>query len=285
MAYLIENADGSHAEISVQLKRVYARACRKFEIGLWGIEPERVKCVTLTTGLNAVMDEQDRKGESRNNWKQMVQDNRFLRQRMAKDGLPYQDCFCSELSPNNHLIHLHGFMRFEKYYSFSDIHEKLSKHWGDIHNSPVVWVKDMWDVKGAIAYDVKHTLKNYIGERFEYGGRPPRILCSKGWLPPGWRKVQKEINRWASEKVDWVPEEDDIVKESYYAHEYVPFKWEVAKDMMQKWCEGQEVYLERMGIFTELLWGDTISILEYEVEPYDESGEIENQQIELEDTE
>lgn len=268
MSYLIESGTEEKTELPVRFKRIYARARRQFEMGLWGQNSDCIKCVTLTTWSGSEISQRVNKGDSRNTWKQIVSDNRELRRVMKKDGMPYEDSFCAEISPKSGLVHLHGFMRFEDEYSYEDVHERLSFHWGKIHQSPVVWVKDMWDWKGAIAYDVKHSLKNYVGERFLFNGSPPRILRSKRWLPKGWRDAQREIARWASEKVDFLPNEKEIVSDDYYKHEYVWHKWDVANDMLKRWCEGEDIYLDREACWV-LLSGDQITIVEFE-----EIGEV-----------
>jgi hypothetical protein len=253
-SYFTETYDGVRNVLPKSLSRIWARALWKFEFGLSGVDPELVKCVTLTTDSKAVMAWGKDEGNMRNSWKHMVQDNRNLRKRMTKDGLPYRDCFCGEITPQRSLIHLHGFMIFSKPYSYGDIHERLSKHWGDIHKSEVVWVKDMWDVKGAIAYDCKHAIKNYISERYLFGDRPPRLLMSRDWLPNGWRDAEREINRGASEVVDFRPDADHPVTEEYYSHRFVQDKWKIAKQQKLDWKAGKPVIVDRDG-FKVLLLG------------------------------
>ena len=257
-SYFSETYDGERNVLPMALKRIWARAMWKFEFGLSGVDPGLVKCVTLTTNSHAVMKWGNDGGKMRNDWKQVVRDNRNLRIRMANDGLAYRDCFCGEISPKNSLIHLHGFMIFEKEYSYADIHERLSFHWGHIHGSEVVWVKDMWDNKGAVAYDCKHAIKNYVSaERFKFGDRPPRLLMSRDWMPKGWRQAECEINRAASEVVDFLPDKDHLVTEEYYSHRYVPNKWKKAKQLKLDWKAGKPVILDREG-FKVLLLGENV---------------------------
>jgi hypothetical protein len=258
--------ESNKIELSRNLKRRYAKALQTFELGLYGVEPERIKCVTLTTWSDAMMKRKGEKDISRNNWKQIVKDNNFLKIAMAKDGFPYRYCFCGEISPKNKLIHLHGFMVFEKSYDYALIHEKLSKHWKRIHDSEIVWVKDMWDTRGAIAYDCKHAVKNHVGETFIYSdsGRMLRmILKSRDWFPPGCMEMLKTLRRWTSEKVDFIPEDEDEVTEEYWGREYMPFKWEMMKDYLRRWCEGEELLLY-MKDWVLLIQGDKIIKMEIE---------------------
>jgi hypothetical protein len=240
MPYLIENGDGTRVELPMFLKRKYAKAKRQFELGLWGQNFDCIKAVTLTTWDKSIMLRGDSRGESRNSWKHIVLDNRHLRERLHKLGLVYEDSFCCEISPKSHLLHLHGFMRFDQPIDGGYLHEILSENWGDIHGSPVVWVKDIFDTKKAIDYDVKHALKNYVSEGFH----SMRILRSKSWLPPGWKKAQKAIVRWALSKRDWdIADEETVVPEAF-EREYVPDKWGVANDFLRKWCEGEAIELD-----------------------------------------
>jgi len=183
---------------------------------------------------------------------------------MAKDGFPYRDSFCGEISPKNSLIHLHGFMIFEKPYTGNLIHERLSYHWSHIHGSPIVWVKNMWDANGAIAYDVKHAVKNFVSaERFLFGDKPPHILRSKDWLPPGCRAVEKEIARAMCEARDWEASDDDEITDEYYNRRYIPFKWEFAKYLLRQWKAGEDIMLDRDSCKV-MIQGERIFRLEFE---------------------
>ena len=265
MPYLI--TDGSEKiELPIQFKRVYAKAKTVLEMGLYYTrEPELIKCVTLTTWDKAEIQKGKRKGGNRNTWKLMVRDIGELRRRMKNDGYACESCFCAEISPEKGLIHVHGFMRFEKYYTMVEIHEIVSELWSKIHSSPVVWVKDMWDLKGAIAYDCKHNLKNYVSERYLFGGKPPRILKSKGWLPKNYRAVEKELKRSMSEAVDWYPEDGEEVTPEYWNKRYIPLKWEFMKSEIIRYLRGDDIWINRdSGVVIANQQG--LIVLEYETE-------------------
>jgi hypothetical protein len=274
MSYLLETRDGVRNELPLNLKRTYAKAIRTFEGGLWDTDPDLVKCVTLTTAASAVIVKGASEGELRNNWKRMVIDNRHLRHRMFVEGYPYRDCFCGEISAKNGLIHLHGFMVFEKSLPGDFVHERLSYHWSHIHGSRVVWVKNMWDARGAIAYDVKHAVKNYISEeRYLYGDRPPHLLKSKDWLKPGFKAAEKEIARGMTEAVDFLPD-DVTVSDEYYQRRYIPNKWEFARWLLMQWNAGESIIVDRDG-FKVMIEGEQIYRMEFEIEDSPVVDEIE----------
>lgn len=264
MGYLIESGDGSRVELSVNLKKKYARAKRQFELGLWGVNCDCVYAVTLTTWSEAVMVAGDSAGESRNNWNQMVKDNRQLRFKMRKLGYDYEDSWCCEISPVNHLLHLHGFIKFNQplkdiefngvKLSEASFRIALSETWEKVHRSKIVYVEPLWDSKHCVNYDVKHAVKNYISEGFN----SMRILRSKGWLPSGWKIAVKAVTRWAMDKVDWLPEDGEEPVEEYFSHEYIWHKWEVAADYLRQWCEGKSVELDISGGVTIWLNGNEI---------------------------
>lgn len=203
----------------------------------------------------------------RNTWKQLKLDVRLLRCYLKKAGLDFEDCLVCEETPGKGLLHLHGFFRVEGGIDSKLLHEVLSIYWEAIHHAPVVWVEDIFWVKGMIDYDVKHALKNYLGyngESYEADGLVSRrILRSKGWLPLGWKEALKVFVKWALTKRDWWDDESegDVIS----LLEYVPFKWEVMKEMVWRWCNGEEVLVD----FSEryyLVHGNKIIEMECEVD-------------------
>lgn len=169
------NDDGNR-QLSRKLRRKYAKAKQAFELGIWCSEDiDLVKGFTVTTAMNTFT----KKGRSRNTWSQLVQDWRNMRKALRKAGILAEDCSCVEISPVNHLLHMHGFFRLQAPYYAADLHKMVSEHWEKIHGAKVVWIKDLWDVDGAVKYDVKHAVKNYLAE----GYNSMRLIKSKGWWP------------------------------------------------------------------------------------------------------
>lgn len=193
--------------------------------------------MTLTTKQGAVGR---RNGVEINSYRCMVADNRQLRLRMKSSGIWVADCLACEKSPLNGLIHAHGFYYISEALDSQVLQKELSENWGDIHQSPIVWVQDVYSAKGVIKYDVKHALKNYIGD----GYSSMRLLKSESWLPAGCRQVEKLLVQWALSKRDFSEDETerpDLIDRSL---EYVPHKWELMESMLYDWCLGKELVVE-----------------------------------------
>ena len=209
-------------------KRRYAKAKQAFELGIWGHDLNLVKGVELTT-----------KGDYRNNWEDMKQDNRNLRKKLRVEGIISEDCFCAEVSPKSRLLHLHGFYRLTEPMRSVQLHSILSDYWERIHGARVVWVQDIYSYQGLAKYNVKHALKNYFS--FEFGNM--RLLKSKGWLPLGWKQTQKVLVKWALEHgARWTPEDD--FEDYGCASEYVPYAWEIMKNYLWRWCNDEALILD-----------------------------------------
>lgn len=243
------------------LRKRWAKAKRNFEVGLWGVDVSRCVGVTFTTRRDAV----SRTGISRNTWRCIREDNRMLRLVLRKWGLEFEDCLVGEVSPGG-LLHLHGFYRFSE--SSCELvlngwlHEMISTAWGVIHDSPVVWVEEIYWAKGMMNYDVKHALKNYMGENGEVyeglGLTSRRILKSRGWLPKGVRAAEREIVRWAMSVRDWCDDEEDELEDKRILPPYVPFKWQIANDLLWRWCNGETVDFD-IGDILVVINGDKIN--------------------------
>lgn len=237
---------GEYVVMNRKLSRKYAQCKRKFELGIWGHDLNLIKGVYLTTWSKAVQSQGKYAGRSKNEWRFMKQDLRELRRRLKKEGYLHESCFTPELTPINALLHLHGFMRFLERVSSAELHSVLSRLWGQIHDSPVVWVKDLYSVNGVMAYDLKDAVKNYASAEV-FGGR---VLCSKGWLPTGWRKVIKVMVRWYLENryPDWVQTAHDIdVYVDKTGYEKVWMAKEILNDYIWRWCNGEDIRLEFSG--------------------------------------
>jgi hypothetical protein len=222
-------------------KRRYAKANQVFELGLWGHPLDLIKGVELTTRMG-----------SRNTWFNMKQDNRDLRKRLRKQlKIVAEDCFCAEISPKNHLLHLHGFYRLVEPMSAVKLHSILSPFWSEIHDAPVVWVQDIYSAGGLLKYNVKHALKNYA--TLEFGDM--RMLKSKGWLPKGWKEVTKILVKWALEHgAKWGFDSEGLED---FQGDYVAYAWDVMKEYIYRWCNDELVVLDFQDSVVEI-WGEDI---------------------------
>lgn len=224
-----EIADEVKEELALDVRRRYANAKVRFELGIWGRPLNLLKGVELTT-----------RGNYRNNWADMVQDNRDLRKRMRKEGILAEDCFCAEWSPKNHLLHLHGFYRLVEPMPASELHGYLSDYWERIHGAPVVWVQDIYSADGLMKYNLKHALKNYVNYEFCHMG----TLKSKGWLPLGWKRTRNLLVSWAlAHGAKWSI--DDMLGLDYNRFdEWVAFAWDVMREYMYRWCNNEVITLD-----------------------------------------
>jgi hypothetical protein len=276
-------------ELTISEKKKWARLKLSAELGLWLVKD--VDClfvVTLTTWSKAVVvrDKGGRKGISRNSWKQMSLDLRKFRYNMKKLGYVYEDWFVCEVSPRSKLLHLHGFMRFEIRQNEKEIGRVVSEQWEKVHFSPEVDVRSAWNLRGALNYDVKHTMKSFIGEctgenrelfisssnvqgerKFHVG---KGVTHSKGWLPRGWKEVLRQLRLWALSVTDvWVDEEGWGDDGNWYPErsdkEYVAYKWAVMNSEYRRWCQGEDIELKYDNKYV-VISGDCIYECEYEEE-------------------
>lgn len=164
--------------VDKRLKKKYARAMEKFRWGIWGQDMNMIVEIVLTT-----------KEGVKNSWKDIVRDNRHLREGMRKDGYKYDDCLCGEVTPLKGLHHLHGLVRFREKVDLYEFNRKLSERWELYHGAKIVYVSPVYYLKGLLNYNVKHILKNYVENPFSR----VRILRSKGWLPEGYKEDRKSV--------------------------------------------------------------------------------------------
>lgn len=245
--------------LPLRLRRRYAKAKAVFEVGVWS-----AGSMDLLFGIMI-----GSMADCRNSYNELREDNRDLRKALAKMGLDYADCFCGELSPDSHefrkrdgsvgitvgsLWHLHGFLRFKEVIKASDLHSVLSPLWGKIHGSEVVDVKILTDVKKVIKYNVKDAVKHYCSEDHVL----KRLLMSDGWLPEGYREVDKVLNRWALlHRYNW-DEEESMPDQGYGVRlDYIPFVWEQKRDYVRRWCGGEKLWLD-MGDYRVFIDGAKI---------------------------
>jgi hypothetical protein len=243
VAAVLSEGDGY---LPLRVRRRYAKAKAVFEAGIWAARKVEFLFSIMIGSMAGV----------RNSYVELRQDNRNMRKELAKMGLEYADCFCGELSPDSHefrkrdgtigvtagnLWHLHGFFRFAEFIEAADLHSVLSPLWGKIHGSEVVNVKVETDFKKAIKYSVKDAVKHYCSE----DNVLKRLLMSSGWLPRGYREVDKVLNRWALlHRYDW--ENEESMPDQGYAPrlEYIPYVWEQKRDYVRRWCQGESIMLD-----------------------------------------
>jgi len=249
----------SDGYLPLRVRRRYAKAKTVFEVGVWS-----AKKIDLLLGIMI-----GSMADVKNSYEELVRDNRNLRIELRRMGLQYDDCFCGELSPDSHefvkrdgtvgvtagnLWHVHGFFRFGEFIKASDLHSVLSPLWGKIHGSEVVDVKVLTNVEKVIKYSVKDAVKNYVSD----DNRLKRLLVSDGWLPVGYREVDKVLVRWALlHRYDW-DEESSMPNEGNSPRlEYIPIVWEVKREYIRRWCCGETVSLD-FGDYKVIIIGDKI---------------------------
>lgn len=249
--------DALPSSLPLNVRRRYARAKSVFEVGIWSSRSEEFIYSIMMGSMSGV----------RNSYAELRLDNRRLRYELKKLGLYYADCFCGEMSPESHdfikrdgshgitvgnLWHMHGFMRFDEKIAYGDLHSVLSPLWGKIHGSQVVDVKVIDSFERAIKYMVKDAVKDYVSD----DNYRKRLMLSDSWLPSGYRKVNKVLNKWALlHRWNW--DEEFAMPDQGYAPrlEYVPFVWDIKRELLQKWCCGEELCLD---LGRELGWSKVV---------------------------
>lgn len=242
--------------LPLRLRRRYARAKAVFEVGVWSA---RSIDLLFSIMIGSMAD-------VRNSYVELRQDNLNMRKALKKMGLEYADCFCGEVSPDSHqftrrdgtmgvtvgsLWHLHGFFRFSEDIKAADLHSVLSPLWGKIHGSEVVNVKIETDFKKAIKYSVKDAVKGYCQD----GSQGRRLLMSDDWLPPGYRKVDKVLTRWALyHGANW-KFDDDL--DSFADGQYLAYAWELRREYLERWCGGKAIMLD-FGDYHVYIDGESI---------------------------
>jgi len=238
---------GKYVEMDFKKNKKYAMCRRKIELGIWCADLKKVKGVYLTTWDKAIISKGEDKGKSRNTWTMMKNDLRQLRYSLEKKGLEQESCFVPELTDEKGLLHLHGFMRFEEIIKCGELNSILSHLWGKIHDSPIVYSKDLYSIDGVMKYNLKDAVKNYASAEV-FGGR---VLCSRNWLPKGWKIAQKEVVKWYLENryPDWVKDEAGI--DQYHqlydedsGRNPVYLAKEIMNDYIWRWARGEEIRLD-----------------------------------------
>jgi len=259
-----EDVDEGKGEVSgylpINIKRRFAKAKSVFEVGIWSAKGLDYLFGVMLGSMSGV----------RNSYDELMLDNRRLRFELKGLGLEYSDCLCGELSPESHaftkrdgssgvtvgnLWHGHGLMKFAEKVEARDLHSVLSPLWGNIHGSQVVDVKIIYDEAKAIKYSVKDAVKRYLSDD-HYN---KRLFVSRGWLPAGYRKVDKILTKWALlHRFDW----DNEVSEPEQGYEprleYIAYVWEVKRELVKRWCNGEGVSLD-LGNYKVYIIGDNIT--------------------------
>ncbi len=254
------------------IRRKYAKAKSVFEVGIWSAKSQDNLFGLMIGSMDGV----------RNSYDELRLDNRRLRFELKGLGLEYSDCLCGELSPESHeftkrdgsrgvtagsLWHAHGFVKLDERIEARDLHSVLSPLWGKIHGSQVVDIKIIYDEVKAIKYSVKDAVKKYLSDD-HYN---KRFFQSRGWLPEGYRKVDKLMTKWALlHRFDWDIEESEPDQGYEPRLDYIPFVWEVKRDFLKRWCRGESVTLD-LGDYKVYILG--ASITKYAVR--NEGGDID----------
>ena len=246
--------------LPINIRRRYAKAKSVFEVGIWSAKSLDCLFGVMLGSMSEV----------RNEYNLLRLDNRRLRFELKALGLVYADCLCGELSPESHefikrdgsmgittgsLWHDHGFMKFDEPIEARDLHSVLSPLWGKIHGSEVVDVKIIYDEDKAIKYAVKDAVKKYLSND-HYN---KRLFQSRGWLPEGYRKVDKIMTKWALlHRFDWATEESEPDQGYEPRLDFIPFVWEVKRDFLKRWCRGESVSLD-LGDYKVYIIGESIT--------------------------
>ena len=252
--FLTDYAPGE--PLSKELSKKYAVCKRKMELGIWSHNLLNVKEVTLSTWSKAVVCKGVHKGESKNTRKWLKYDLRMFRIQFNKV-VRNESCFIIEISPESHivegrmtvcsLLHLHGFVWTEKLFEYAELHKIISEIWGEVHDSPVVYIKDIWSDEGAKKYNIKHVVKDYLDG--SVSGH--RMLYSRGWLPVGWKRFMKIAVSWLLEVryPAWVKDNPVLIAEycennPVQAENCVYMAKEIMDDTIRRWCKGESVKFE-----------------------------------------
>jgi len=246
--------------LPINVRRRYAKAKSVFEVGIWSAK-------SLDNIFGLMIGSMD---GVRNSYDELRLDNRRLRFELKGLGLKYSDCLCGELSPESHeftkrdgstgitagsLWHAHGFVKLDERIEARDLHSVLSPLWGKIHGSQVVDVKIIYDEVKAIKYSVKDAVKKYLSDD-HYN---KRLFQSRGWLPEGYRKVDKLLTKWALlHRFDWDTEESEPAQGYEPRLDYIPFVWEVKRDFLKRWCRGESVSLD-LGDYKVYILGESLT--------------------------
>jgi hypothetical protein len=199
----------------------------------------------------------------RNDYVLFRSDHGNLRRDLRKMGLEFSDCLSGELSPESHEYtkrdgslgvtaglcwHGHGVMKVQQPIKRADLWSILCPMWGKIHGSEIVDVKIIDSVKRVTEYIVKDIIKNYLTPE----NRNHRLLMSDGYLPYGFRDVDKFLTHWAIwHGAGWSPESVLSNQREWLIGEYIPFCWNVKREYLLMWCKGESFELEYKG---KLYW-------------------------------
>jgi len=87
--------------------------------------------------------------------------------------------------------------------------------------------------------------KDIIKNHLAFENRTHRLLMSDGYLPDGFRDVDKFLTQWAVwNGAGWPPDSDF---KDYALGEYIPFCWQVKRAYLLMWCKGESFEVEYKG--------------------------------------
>jgi hypothetical protein len=239
----------------------FALACTSFELGIYAANESQSLFVFTFTSVP---------GE-KNTRQALMRDFRNFRIKMKKEGYIFEDCCCTQKTPESHqyindkgelvvsvggLWHLHGVMRFEGHYSGLELHDVISKHWKEIHGAHRVRVEPPWNIKSAVKYDVRDILHDYANEN----GSRQRLMISKNWIPKGAREFEKKIIKpWAWYHGAGWPVGSDLT--DYHLGEYIPYAWHVGHAYLLAFVAGKGIRLEMKH---HLIWAQYPEVIVFD---------------------
>ena len=82
---------------------------------------------------------------------------------------------------------------------------------------------------------------------------------SRNWLPEGYRKVDKELTKWALlHRFDWEVEGSEPDQGYVPRLDFIPEVWDVKRDFLKRWCRGESVDLD-LGDYKVYIVGDSVT--------------------------
>lgn len=165
-----------------------------------------------------------------------------------------------ELSPKNHLVHVHGIFRNNSWdgsQAYIVDQEILSNLWEEIHGAKITWIARPVAWKDAIEYMTKHTVKEYP-ETSKLGFR---IMTSKGWLPDNMELVRRLIVKGVTYERAHIPGFEE--KNIWMKVEKNIERWLVGENtLLTRFQEGETVYIKGNEVIT-LEKAETYDLTEY----------------------
>ena len=178
-------------ELASAEKRKYAMAMRRLNLGIWGYSVSSLRALHLTT----------KEGDDNTPWV-FARDLRKLINSFRGDGYDLEYNGALEFSPGKRLLHWHGIFRIKGGFfvkpmvSWQDkaaVRRAVGDRWNKCHGAFVVQITEVASRKDLEKYILKHILKEYIGVDEDMRNK---FLFSRGWMRPGWKKVEDLGKSW-----------------------------------------------------------------------------------------